>query len=63
MVGYWVEFAKKGTPNSKKYPTWLKFSEDEYYQILDIPIESASDIEKDFCAIIINEMRRRSSLK
>ena len=63
MVGYWVEFAKKGTPNSKKYPTWLKFSKDEYYQILDIPIESASDIEKDFCAIIINEMRQRSSLK
>ena len=63
MMGYWAEFAKKGTPNSKKYPTWLKFSEDEYYQILDIPIESASDIEKDFCAIIINEMRQRSSLK
>ena len=63
MMEYWVEFAKKGTPNSKKYPTWLKFSKDEYYQILDIPIESASDIEKDFCAIIINEMRQRSSLK
>jgi len=61
MVNYWVEFARRGNPNSKENPTWLEFGKEEHYQILDIPIASSAKIEKDFCEIVINEIKQRSN--
>ena len=61
MIGYWVEFAKKGTPNSKKYPTWKEFGTEENYLILDLPLENSAKLENEFCEIMINEMLERIS--
>ena len=60
MMEYWVEFAKKGTPNSINNPTWKEFGEDENYQILDIPIQQSKKSEYEFCEILIEEMRKRA---
>ena len=61
MMEYWVEFAKKGTPNSINNPTWKEFGTEESYLILDIPMEHSSKLENEFCEIMINEMLERTS--
>ncbi len=61
MMEYWVEFAKKGTPNSINNPTWKEFGTEENYLILDLPIENSSKLENEFCEIMIDELIKRSS--
>jgi len=61
MMEYWVEFAKKGTPNSINNPTWKEFGTEENYLILDLPLENSSKLENEFCEIMINELINRSS--
>jgi len=61
MVSYWVEFAKKGTPNSINNPTWKEFGTEESYLILDLPLESSAKLENEFCEIMIDEMLKRTS--
>ena len=61
MMEYWVEFAKKGTPNSINNPTWKEFGTEESYLILDLPLENSSNLENEFCEIMINEMVERAS--
>ena len=61
MMEYWVEFAKKGTPNSINNPTWKEFGTEESYLILDLPLENSSKLENEFCEIMINEMVERAS--
>ena len=61
MMEYWVEFAKKGTPNSINNPTWKEFGTEENYLILDLPIENSSKLENEFCEIMIDELITRSS--
>ncbi|GIS86230.1 MAG: hypothetical protein CM1200mP17_07980 [Woeseia sp.] len=41
MMEYWVEFAKKGTPNSINNPTWKEFGVEENYLILDQSLENS----------------------
>jgi para-nitrobenzyl esterase len=60
MMEYWVEFAKKGTPNSINNPTWKEFGDDENYQILDIPIQQSNKSEFEFCTLFIEQMRKRA---
>ena len=61
MMEYWVEFAKKGTPNSINNPTWKEFGTEESYLILDLPLESSAKLENEFCEIMIDEMLKRTS--
>jgi len=61
MVSYWVEFAKKGTPNSINNPTWKEFGAEENYLILDLPLENSAKLENEFCEIMIDEMVQRAS--
>jgi len=61
MMEYWVEFAKKGTPNSINNPTWKEFGTEESYLILDLPLESSAKLENEFCEIMIDEMLKRAS--
>ena len=61
MMEYWVEFAKKGTPNSINNPTWKEFGVEENYLILDQSLENSSKLESDFCKIMIDEMVQRAS--
>ena len=61
MASYWVEFAKKGTPNSINNPTWKEFGTEENYLILDLPLENSSKLENEFCEIMIDEMVQRAS--
>ena len=61
MVSYWVEFAKKGTPNSINNPTWKEFGTEENYLILDLPLENSAKLENEFCEIMIDEMVQRAS--
>ena len=61
MMEYWVEFAKKGTPNSINNPTWNEFGTEENYLILDLPLENSSKLENEFCEIMIDELIKRSS--
>ena len=61
MMEYWVEFARKGTPNSINNPTWKEFGTEENYLILDLPLENSSKLENEFCEIMIDELINRSS--
>ena len=61
MMEYWVEFARKGTPNSIVNPTWKEFGVEENYLILDVELENSSKLENDFCEIMIDELIERSS--
>ena len=61
MMEYWVEFAKKGKPNSINNPTWKEFGTEESYLILDLPLESSAKLENEFCEIMIDEMLKRTS--
>jgi len=61
MASYWVEFAKKGTPNSINNPIWKEFGTEENYLILDLPLESSAKLENKFCEIMIDEMVQRAS--
>ena len=61
MMEYWVEFARKGTPNSIVNPTWKEFGVKENYLILDVELENSSKLENDFCEIMIDEMVQRAS--
>ena len=61
MMEYWIEFAKKGTPNSINNPTWKEFGTEESYLILDLPLESSAKLENEFCEIMIDEMLKRTS--
>ena len=61
MMGYWVEFAKKGTPNSINNPTWKEFGTGENYLVLDEPLENSAKLENEFCEIMIDEMVQRTS--
>ena len=61
MMEYWIEFAKKGTPNSINNPTWKEFGTEESYLILDLPLESSAKLENEFCEIMIDEMVARTS--
>ncbi len=60
MMEYWVEFAKKGTPNSINNPTWKEFGTEENYLILDLPLQNSSKLENKFCEIMIDELVQRA---
>ena len=61
MMEYWIEFAKKGTPNSINNPTWKEFGTEENYLILDLPLLNSSKLENEFCEIMINELVQRAN--
>jgi len=61
MMEYWVEFAKKGTPNSINNPTWKEFGTEENYLILDLPLENSVKLESEFCDIMIQELIEKSN--
>ncbi|HIB25185.1 MAG TPA: hypothetical protein EYO43_02880, partial [Gammaproteobacteria bacterium] len=61
MMEYWVEFAKKGTPNSINNLTWKEFGPEENYLVLNQSSENSTKLENEFCEIMINEMVERAS--
>jgi para-nitrobenzyl esterase len=61
MMEYWVEFAKKGTPNSINNLTWREFGTEENYLILDQSLENSTKLESEFCDIMIQELIDRSN--
>jgi para-nitrobenzyl esterase len=49
MQGYWGSFAKSGAPVHESAPAWPAFGADEKHIVLDVPISSADNLEKEEC--------------